>query len=195
MMLTINRTCGTTIGVMLFISLCLSDNGISTVEANCLMDRGASIICSDKADICKTYTLQRGINFSLTGYNTDKIIESGTENIIMNEEKIFNLKKLDQIELLEDGWNGNTAKAFKASFISKVREIITALEVQPEIFPTACNSIQIEYEKEDSSYLEIEISPADTWEVFKINNKGKECFFSIVANVEAIIKVVNSFYE
>lgn len=97
----------------------------------------------------------------------------------MNEEKIFNLKKLDQIELLEDGWNGNTAKAFKASFISKVREIITALEVQPEIFPTACNSIQIEYEKEDSSYLEIEISPADTWEVFKINNKGKECFFQL----------------
>jgi len=113
----------------------------------------------------------------------------------MSEEKIFNLKKLDQIELLEDGWNGNTAKAFKTSFISKIREIITALEVQPEIFPTAYNSIQMEYEKEDGSYLEIEIIPADTWEVFKINNKGKESFFSIAANVEAITKVVNSFYE
>lgn len=193
MMLTIDRTYGTTIGVMLFISLCLSDNGISTVDANCLTDR--SIIHSNKAEICKSYTVQKGINFSLTGYNTDKTIELGTENIIMSEEKIFNLKKLDQIELLEDGWNGNTAKAFKASFISKIREIITALEVQPEIFPTAYNSIQMEYEKEDGSYLEIEIIPADTWEVFKINNKGKESFFSIAANVEAITKVVNSFYE
>ena len=45
-------------------------------------------------------------------------IELGTENIIMSEEKIFNLKKLDQIELLEDGWNGNTAKGFKASFMN-----------------------------------------------------------------------------
>lgn len=32
------------------------------------------------------------------------------------------------------------------------------------------------------------------WEVFEINRDGEEKYFSIVANIEAIIKVVNSFY-
>lgn len=106
-----------------------------------------------------------------------------------------NLKKLDQIAVLEDGWNGNKAKAFEKQFILTVRSIITALEIQPEIFPTARDSVQFEYEKEDGSYLEIEINSDDKWEVFEINRDGEEKYFSIVANIEAIIKVVNSFYE
>ena len=47
----------------------------------------------------------------------------------------------------------------------------------------------------DGSYLEIEINSDDKWEVFEINRDGEEKYFSIVANIEAIIKVVNSFYE
>lgn len=112
----------------------------------------------------------------------------------MNEEKIYNLRKLDQIARLEAGWNGNKAKAFEEQLISKVRRIITGLELQPELFPTACNSLQFEYEKEDGSYLEIEINSKNTWEVFQINSDGKETYFSIADNIEAIIKVVNSFY-
>lgn len=191
MMPTINRTCGTAIGGALFITLLISGNSVLTVEAN-----SSCIISHDKAEICKTcYTSQKGINYYLPGYNMDKAIGLGTENIVMSEEKIYNLKKLDKIAQLKDGWNGNTAKAFEGQFISKVRRIITALEVQPELFPTACDSVQIEYEKEDGSYLEIEINSEDRWEVFEINNEGKERLFSISADIEAINKVVNSFYE
>ncbi len=116
------------------------------------------------------------------------------ENVIMNEEKIFNLKKLDQIAYLEDGWNGNTARAFEKQLISMVRGIITALDVQPELFPTACDSVQFEYEKEDGAYLEIEINSEDAWEVFEVDSDGQEKYSSIEAKVEAIVKVVNSFY-
>ena len=185
----INRTCGTAIEGARFITLLISGNNVSTVEAN-----SPCIICSDKVEICK-YTSQKGIYYPLSGYNMDKTVGIGTENIVMSEEKIYNLKKLDRIAQLEDGWNGNTAKVFEGQFISKVRRIITALEVQPELFPTACDSVQIEYEKEDGSYLEIEITSEDMWEVFEINKEGKECFFSISADIEAINKVVNSFYE
>ena len=95
---------------------------------------------------------------------------------------------------LEDGWNGNTARAFEKQLISMVRRIITALDVQPELFPTACDSVQFEYEKENGAYLEIEINLEDTWEVFEVSSDGQEKYSSIEADVEAIAKVVNSFY-
>lgn len=101
------------------------------------------------------------MNYSISGYNLYEENEFCIENVIMNEEKMNNLKKLDQIAVLEDGWNGNKAKAFEKQFILTVRSIITALEIQPEIFPTACDSVQFEYEKEDGSYLEIEINSDD----------------------------------
>lgn len=193
-MTDIKRTCGTAIGGVLFISMLISGNSVSKVEANCLTDENIRIVHSDTAEICKTYTLKNGINYSLSGYNTYNQMYKNVENVVMNEEKMDNLKKLDRIALLENGWNGSTAKAFDENLISKVRKIITVLEIQPEIFPTACESIQMEYEKEDGSYLEIEINSDDKWEVFKINSDGEETYFSIVADVEAIIKLVNEFY-
>ena len=54
--------------------------------------------------------------------------------------------------------------------------------------------MQFEYEKKDGSYLEIEINSEDICEVFEINSEGKEIYTSIAADIEAIIKVVNSFY-
>lgn len=146
------------------------------------------------AEVCKTYTLKKGISYSLEGYTMYEAIDSGIGSVIMNEEKIYNLRKLDQIARLEDGWNGKKARAFEEQFISKVRRIITALELQPELFPTACDSVQFEYEKEDGSYLEIEINSKNTWEVFQVNSEGREVYFSIADNIEAIIKVVNRFY-
>ena len=168
MMMAINRTRGTAIGGALFVSLLISGNSVSTVEANCLTDKYTEIIRSDTAEICQTYTIKKGMNYSLPGYYMYKAKDLSVENVVMNEEKIFNLKKLDQI--------------------------ITALDVQPELFPTACDSVQFEYEKENGAYLEIEINLEDTWEVFEVSSDGQEKYSSIEADVEAIAKVVNSFY-
>ena len=186
MMMAINRTRGTAIGGALFVSLLISGNSVSTVEANCLTDKYTEIIRSD--------TIKKGMNYSLPGYYMYKAKDLSVENVVMNEEKIFNLKKLDQIAYLEDGWNGNTARAFEKQLISMIRRIITALDVQPELFPTACDSVQFEYEKENGAYLEIVINLEDTWEVFEVSSDGQEKYSSIEADVEAIAKVVNSFY-
>ena len=192
-MLAINRTYGTTIGGALVITLLVSGSSLTTVNDNGLQTN-TKVIRSDLADMTKTYTLQKGMNYSLPGYTVGENVYSDAGNIVMDKEKMYNLKKLDQIAYLEDGWNGNTARAFEKQLISMVRRIITALDVQPELFPTACDSVQFEYEKENGAYLEIEINLEDTWEVFEVSSDGQEKYSSIEADVEAIAKVVNSFY-
>jgi len=106
-----------------------------------------------------------------------------------------NLEKLEQIAKLEDGWNGEDAKAFSDALIMNVRNILIGLKVQPEVFPTACDTIQIEYEQEDGSYLEFEIAEGGNAKVFSVDNMGNELSSVIKATLEEISKVVASFYE
>ena len=192
-MSVIKKACGAAIGA-LSMSMLVSGNAAPIITTNCLVDKSASIVNSNATDIYKMCMSIAGMNHSLTGYNVYGKNNLGIENVVMNEEKMNNLKKLDEIASLPDNWNGNGAETFDKRLISRVRGLITALEIQPEIFPTACDSIQMEYDKEDGSYLEIEINLDDTWEVFQINENGEESYSSIAADMEAITKVVNSFY-
>ena len=50
-----------------------------------------------------------------------------------------NLRKLDEISTLKSDWNGRDAKPLPAGVIKKVRALIKALTIQPEIFPTSQN--------------------------------------------------------
>ena len=106
-----------------------------------------------------------------------------------------NLRKLDQISLLADNWDGNGSKAFDKQLIAKVKDLIGVLDVQPEIFPLSYGSIQMEYEKEDDSYLEIEINLNDTWDVFELNENGEESAFSVAADAEVVNKVAKDFMQ
>lgn len=72
---------------------------------------------------------------------------------------------LNAIKKLEDHWNDNGACSFSAELIEKCRRIAMQLEAEPFACPTACGSIQFEYEKEDGEYLEFEIYE-DRIEVF-----------------------------
>lgn len=68
-----------------------------------------------------------------------------------------NLDKLNQIKELKDDWNGYGAQSIDNIVIKSVENIIENVHVQPEIYPTGRNSIQLEYELEDRSYLEFEV--------------------------------------
>lgn len=68
-----------------------------------------------------------------------------------------NYQVIESIKKLEENWNDNHANPFSPNLIRKVAGIISVLKVQPQIFPTARNSIQLEYEKENGDYLEFEI--------------------------------------
>ena len=69
-----------------------------------------------------------------------------------------NLDRLRDISEFGEDWNGYGAVPIPRIVIEEVRNIILNLEEQPEIFPTADKSIQLEYELPDKSYLEIEVS-------------------------------------
>lgn len=187
--MAVNRF-GSTAGVAL--CMLISASSVSTtVQARQISNIPIEII---KKNSEEPYILSSGMSYTLSGYNVDNTSYLGENRVFINEEKIYNLKKLDQIEALDDNWNENGAKAFNKQLIAKVREIITLLEKQPEIFPTACDSIQMEYEKEDDSYLEIELSLAERWNAFEIDNTGREYTFLITAKMDSLIKVVDDFY-
>lgn len=67
------------------------------------------------------------------------------------------LKKLRDIANLKDNWNQHQAKAFSSELIEICNSILNKLTVPPFITPTACNSIQFEWNKENGDYFEFEI--------------------------------------
>lgn len=80
---------------------------------------------------------------------------------------------LDDISELCNDWNNNGAKAFEKSLIDRCRGILDQLVAEPFVCPTACGSIQFEYEKENGDYLEFEIYE-DRIEVFLDTVNGEE---------------------
>jgi len=80
----------------------------------------------------------------------------------LNNEKErlkYNIDLLSEIGQLQNNWNQYGSEKFKQELVFKCLKIIihTDLIYQPEIFPTARQSIQFEYEPDDNHYLEIEV--------------------------------------
>lgn len=103
--------------------------------------------------------------------------------------------QLEYISHLEQDWNENGAQAFSKDLIEKCRRILFELSAEPSIFPTACNSIQFEYEKDSGEYLEFEIY-SDHIKFFYIDSSGKENtgIFDLTSQIQQIKKMVIDFY-
>jgi hypothetical protein len=82
-------------------------------------------------------------------------------------------KKLEQLAQLKDHWNYGHALAFNPELIRLAQRLVALLPVQPEIFPTARGSIQLEYENERGEYLEFEVF-INKIQVFKVDADGTE---------------------
>ncbi len=68
-----------------------------------------------------------------------------------------NLKTLSDFKQLAANWNGNGAIPFEAELLAKTERIVHSLAYQPQIFPTARQSVQFEYHRKNGDYLEFEI--------------------------------------
>lgn len=106
-----------------------------------------------------------------------------------------NLEKLKLISKLKYNWDLYGAEPISKDLIDIMRNLIYGLKYQPEIFPTACNSIQFEYEKKNGDYLEFELVDEETVKIFKLYNNETEKYSSCRPNVATINKVLNEFYE
>ena len=114
-----------------------------------------------------------------------------------NMPKAQNLFRLDQIAKLEDNWNGYGSKAFSKELVEKCKDIISALELQPKIFPTGRQSIQFQYELEDRSYLEFEIfgGKISCLEVPKRRYSDARTFEFPISEIKRVKEIVKEFYE
>lgn len=190
----ISKVSGTFLSGVLVTSIIVMGNGVVSVDHN--YDSSGQIVSyhNEQTSVYTSFTLDSCISLNVPGYSSNKSINSGVEKVIISEEKLENLKKIETIAMLQDNWNENGAKAFSADLISKVRNIIAFLKIQPEIFPTACESLQLEYDKQDGSHMEIELTESENAEVFVVDNMGCESIINIQADIEAINKVVGDFY-
>ena len=105
-----------------------------------------------------------------------------------------NLEKLRVIGDLKDNWNQNGATAFSGKLITKVRNVLDKITVQPEIFPTALGTIQLEFDNSRRDHMEIEIGESGDAEVFVSMYNRKEYFETIPATPDAVNKKVGEFY-
>lgn len=112
-------------------------------------------------------------------------------NFIVGTDLFNNLKKLDEFSKLETGWNCYDAKPIPKELIKQTKTVIKDLTVQPDIFPTARESIQIEFDNEDD-YLEFEIFRGDKVVMYQ-EKDGNEVEKEI--QCEDIQKKVDDFYE
>ena len=81
-----------------------------------------------------------------------------TKPVVYSGSKLYkNLVTLRGFKNLAENWNGNGAMPFEAGLIEKATGMMMALKRQPQIFPTARQSVQFEYHKANGDYLEFEI--------------------------------------
>lgn len=102
------------------------------------------------------------------------------------------IKRISEISALPNNWDGDGAAAFSSSIIDFVKKLIFTLSVQPDIFPTLRNSIQLEYENVKNEYLEFEVFE-DHIKSFFYDHKDRSIVKEIRA--EEVNAIVNDFYE
>ncbi len=70
------------------------------------------------------------------------------------KEALHNI--LDSYGVLPQNWDDHGAKPFSSKLIDRCHEIVDGLQYSPFISPTGCNSIQFEFEY-NNSYFEFEV--------------------------------------
>ncbi|WP_052455732.1 hypothetical protein [Bhargavaea cecembensis] len=104
-----------------------------------------------------------------------------------------NRERLQLMKSLQFGWDGEHAQEISLSLIQNVEYMISDLIYQPEIQPTAAGSIQLEYERENGDYLEIELTDEEM-EIFKSLSRGIETLEVAELSSNRINRELNDFY-
>lgn len=191
---SINKVYSTLVSSALAISVIVMGNEAVSIGNSIGYPEQVVNCQNEKTNVYTSFISVPCISLNIYGYSNNENLSSSVKKVIISEEKLENLKKLETIASLQDDWNANGAKAFPNSLISKARNIIVLLEIQPEIFPTACGSLQLEYDKQDGSHMEIEITENKDAEIFLVDNKGRENIISIQSDAKEINRAVNDFY-
>lgn len=131
------------------------------------------------------------------------IVYSSTSQTVSDEKaqdlvrNIRNMQKLEKFRSFEKDWNGDQAETFSLELLARVRNVLNSniLPRQPEIFPLADGSIQMEWEKKNGEYLEITTNTSKTWDVLQLDeNENEKGDGKIAADSALIGRLVERFY-
>jgi|GEM_PF-5061563 len=116
------------------------------------------------------------------------------EEIRQLHRKINNITRINSFRKLEPNWNKNNAGQFTEAVIEKALAFINSndLKWQPNVFPTGRNSIQLEYEKSNSDYLEIEIYQDFMTLYYELSGVSED--LESITPIQAITKI-NEFFS
>lgn len=128
------------------------------------------------------------------GYNISMERKEHAESKYIDRRISDSSRKIDEISQLEDNWNGYGAEKFSVDFIERVRGIVTQLYFQPDIYPTAENSIQFEYENSKGDYLEFELFDVGVINIYQRSDKGENSEELDMNDVKGINSRVKMFY-
>ena len=129
-----------------------------------------------------------------TYYSELSAVSEDSKKLSEEEAKAGNLKKLDEIGSLKSNWNGNGAPPIPPVLIKKMRALLKALTIQPEIFPTALETIQLEFDNSRHDHMEIEVGVSDKAEVFVAPYDDSEYCEEVRSTAACINKRVMAFY-
>lgn len=120
-----------------------------------------------------------------------------THNCSFSLEQLHNLDRLDEIYSLTDNWDGYGSKRIDSSVIEKCKQLIICLQHQPIIFPTARDSIQMQFELEDKSYLEFEVFSNHIESLMVPKRVYKDAISRIVedGDINTVKSIIKEFYE
>lgn len=104
-----------------------------------------------------------------------------------------NLNRIKEIGCLKDNWNNNGADAFNTKILDKASNFIAMLQKQPQVYPTARDSIQFEYENERGDYLEFEMFDRNKLSMYFCSANDEEVNKEVA--VEEVNGIVRDFYE
>lgn len=106
-----------------------------------------------------------------------------------------NLRKIDDIANLEYNWNGYNAKPIPKDIIDKTKKILTNLPYQPFLAPTGRETIQIEFELTDASYLGFEIFKNKITMLYVPQRDYKNAIEKPLENKNKLNNIIKDFIE
>lgn len=147
----------------------------------------SGVLCSSMSNLIGSIDVPRNIiNHQL--YNKS-YVSSQVANYL-NEKLFYNLNRLESFKYLDYGWNGYNAESFPNTLIDLIKSQLYILKIQPEVFPTARKSIQLEYKRNNGDYLEFEVFNDKVIMYCETNDYENE----EIIKLEDINKMVEDFY-
>ncbi len=159
---------------------------------------GENVVVPRKGDrnvvIISEKEFNRLLQYSQLSSYAQALADKNKSQAVGSDVKKHNIEKLKSIRLLKQNWNGNGADAIPVKLVDTVESLIDKLIIQPEVFPTALGTIQLEYDNARRDHMEIEITGFEEAEVFIVKFNGEELYENIAVNDEAINRRVGEFY-